>query len=59
MRQTNELRASREGPEFWAGDFYLENFKDFEIRKYLSKIMGLVSGAYYVGNCSSTNIEHL
>lgn len=59
MRQMNEVRASREGPEFSAGDFYLENFKDFEIRKYRSKIIGLVSGAYYVGNCSSTNTEHL
>lgn len=51
MRQTNEVGASREGPEFWAGNFYLGNFKDVEIKKYLSKIIGIVSGTYYVGNC--------
>lgn len=45
------MGASREGPEFWAGNFYLGNFKDVEIKKYLSKIIGIVSGTYCVGNC--------
>lgn len=47
------------GPEFWTGSFYLEKSKGFEMRKYPSKVVGTVGGAYYMGNCESTNMEHL
>lgn len=33
-----------EGPEFWPGNLYLGNLKDFEVRKHLNKIIGTVSG---------------
>lgn len=46
-----------EGPEFWAGSFYLEKFKGFEMRRHPSKVIGTVGGAYDVGSCESSNTE--